>query len=127
MDLLINEVGSPQMKAAFEVEYCINAFRAAAGVPRRLVGQTMPLDRPGAFGMSVREPVGVIGCITPFNVPLLKNVKQIAMVIATGNTSVLMPSEFATQVTVQFAKTLHEAGLPGGVFNYVTGLSLIHI
>ena len=121
MDLLINEVGSPQMKAAFEVEYCINAFRAAAGVPRRLVGQTMPLDRPGAFGMSVREPVGVIGCITPFNVPLLKNVKQIAMVIATGNTAVLMPSEFATQVTVQFAKTLHEAGLPGGVFNYVTG------
>ena len=121
MDLLINEVGSPQMKAAFEVEYCINAFRAAAGVPRRLVGQTMPLDRPGAFGMSVREPVGVIGCITPFNVPLLKNVKQIAMVIATGNTAVLMPSEFAPQVTVQFAKTLHEAGLPGGVFNYVTG------
>ena len=121
MDLLINEVGSPQMKAAFEVEYCINAFRAAAGVPRRLVGQTMPLDRPGAFGMSVREPVGVIGCITPFNVPLLKNVKQIAMVVATGNTAVLMPSEFATQVTVQFAKTLHEAGLPGGVFNYVTG------
>ncbi len=121
MDLLINEVGSPQMKAAFEVEYCINAFRAAAGVPRSLVGQTMPLDRPGAFGMSIREPVGVIGCITPFNVPLLKNVKQIAMVIATGNTAVLMPSEFATQVTVQFAKTLHEAGLPGGVFNYVTG------
>ena len=121
MDLLINEVGSPQMKAAFEVEYCINAFRAAAGVPRRLVGQTMPLDRPGAFGMSIREPVGVIGCITPFNVPLLKNVKQIAMVIATGNTAVLMPSEFATQVTVQIAKTLHEAGLPGGVFNYVTG------
>ena len=61
MDLLINEVGSPQMKAAFEVDYCINAFRAAAGVPRRLVGQTMPLDRPGAFGMSIREPVGVIG------------------------------------------------------------------
>ena len=121
MDLLINEVGSPQMKAAFEVDYCINAFRAAAGVPRRLVGQTMPLDRPGAFGMSIREPVGVIGCITPFNVPLLKNVKQIAMAVATGNTAVLMPSEFAPQVTVQFAKTLDEAGLPGGVFNYVTG------
>jgi acyl-CoA reductase-like NAD-dependent aldehyde dehydrogenase len=43
------------------------------------------------------------------------------MVVATGNTAVLMPSEFAPQVTVQFAKTLHEAGLPGGVFNYVTG------
>ena len=96
LQLLIDEVGSPLMKAQFEVDYCINAFRAAAGVPRRLTGQTMPLDRPGAFGMSVREPVGVIACITPFNVPLLKNVKQIAMVIATDNTVVLLPSEFAT-------------------------------
>ena len=121
LGLLIEEVGSPIMKAQFEVDYCINAFRAAAGVPRRLTGETMPLDRPGAFGMSIREPVGVIACITPFNVPLLKNVKQIAMVIATGNTSVLLPSEFATQVTVKFAETLNEAGLPGGVFNYVTG------
>ena len=121
LDLLIEEVGSPVMKAQFEVEYCINAFRAAAGVPRRLTGETMPLDRPGAFGMSIREPVGVIACITPFNVPLLKNVKQIAMVVATGNTSVLLPSEFATQVTVRFAETLEEAGLPPGVFNYVTG------
>ena len=121
LQLLVDEVGSPLMKAQFEVEYCINAFRAAAGVPRRLTGQTMPLDRPGAFGMSVREPVGVIACITPFNVPLLKNVKQIAMVIATGNTAVLLPSEFASQVTVKFAETLAEAGTPDGVFNYVTG------
>lgn len=121
LGMLIEEVGSPVMKAQFEVDYCINAFRAAAGVPRRLTGETMPLDRPGAFGMSIREPVGVIACITPFNVPLLKNVKQIAMVVATGNTSVLLPSEFASQVTVRFAETLHEAGLPAGVFNYVTG------
>ena len=121
LKLLIDEVGSPIMKAEFEVEYCVNAFRAAAGVPRRLSGQTMPLDRPGAFGMSIREPVGVIACITPFNVPLLKNVKQIAMAIATGNTSVLLPSEFASQVTVKFAETLSEAGAPAGVFNYVTG------
>ena len=109
LNLLIKEVGSPIMKASFEVDYCINARRAAAGVPRRLIGETMPLDRPGAFGLSIREPVGVVACITPFNVPLLKNVKQVAMVIATGNTSVLLPSEFATQITVQFAETLHEA------------------
>ena len=51
VQLLIEEVGSPIMKAEFEVDYCINAFRAASGVPRRLTGQTMPLDRPGAFGM----------------------------------------------------------------------------
>ena len=121
LQLLIDEVGSPIMKASFEVEYCINAFRAAAGVPRRLTGQTMPLDRPGAFGMSIREPVGVIACITPFNVPLLKNVKQIAMVVATGNTSVLLPSEFAPQITAKFSQTLEEAGLPSGVFNFVTG------
>ena len=70
LNLLIEEVGSPIMKASFEVDYCINALRAAAGVPRRLIGETMPLDRPGAFGLSIREPVGVVACITPFNVPL---------------------------------------------------------
>ena len=47
LGMLIEEVGSPVMKAQFEVDYCINAFRAAAGVPRRLTGETMPLDRPG--------------------------------------------------------------------------------
>jgi acyl-CoA reductase-like NAD-dependent aldehyde dehydrogenase len=121
IDILVDEVGSPLFKAQFEVDYCIRAFRAASGVPRRLHGNTLPSDRPGAFSMTVREPVGVVAGITPFNVPLLKASKQAAMALATGNTMVQLPSEHAPQITVRLAQTIHEAGFPPGTFNLVTG------
>jgi acyl-CoA reductase-like NAD-dependent aldehyde dehydrogenase len=63
----------------------------------------------------------VVAGISPFNVPLLKVTKQGAMPIATGNATVHLPSEFASQVALRFAQTLHEAGVPGGLFNVVTG------
>lgn len=121
LDILIDEVGSPRFKAEFEVGYCISALRAAAGVPRNLKGEVIPSDMPGTFSMAVREPVGVVAGISPFNVPLLKVTKQGAMPIATGNATVHLPSEFASQVALRFARTLHEAGVPAGLFNVVTG------
>lgn len=121
IDILVDEVGSPLFKAEFEVNYCINGLRAAAGVPRTLKGEVIPSDMPGAFSMAVREPLGVVAGISPFNVPLLKVTKQGAMPIATGNSTVHLPSEFASQVALRFAQTLHEAGVPGGLFNVVTG------
>ncbi|WP_354693751.1 aldehyde dehydrogenase family protein [Elongatibacter sediminis] len=121
LDILTDEVGSPRFKAEFEVNYCISGLRAAAGVPRQLTGEVIPSDMPGVFSMAVREPVGVIAGISPFNVPLLKVTKQGAMPIATGNATVHLPSEFASQVALRFARTLHEAGVPGGLFNVVTG------
>lgn len=121
IDILVDEVGSPLFKAEFEVNYCISALRAAAGVPRTLKGEVIPSDMPGAFSMAIREPVGVVAGISPFNVPLLKVTKQGAMPIATGNATVHLPSEFASQVALRFAQTLHEAGVPGGLFNVVTG------
>ena len=121
LDILIDEVGSPRFKAEFEVGYCISALRAAAGVPRNLKGEVIPSDMPGTFSMAVREPVGVVAGISPFNVPLLKVTKQGAMPIATGNATVHLPSEFASQVALRFARTLHEGGVPAGLFNVVTG------
>jgi len=121
VDILIDEVGSPVGKAEFEVAYCISALRAAAGVPRSLRGDVIPSDYPGVFSMAIREPVGVVAAISPFNVPLLKVSKQGAMPLACGNAVVLMPSEFSAQVSIRFAQTLHEAGVPAGLFNVVTG------
>lgn len=121
VDILVDEVGSPVFKAEFEVGYCIGALRAAAGVPRTLRGEVIPSDMPDTFSMAVREPVGVVAGISPFNVPLLKVTKQGAMPIATGNATVHLPSEFAPQVALRFAQTLHEAGVPAGLFNVVTG------
>jgi acyl-CoA reductase-like NAD-dependent aldehyde dehydrogenase len=121
VDILIDEVGSPVGKAEFEVAYCISALRAAAGVPRSLRGDVIPSDNPGVYSMAIREPVGVVAAISPFNVPLLKVSKQGAMPLACGNAVVLMPSEFSAQVSLRFAQTLQEAGVPAGLFNVVTG------
>lgn len=121
VDILIDEVGSPIFKADYEVSYCINALRAAASVPRRIRGEVIPSETPNVYSMAVREPVGVVAAISPFNVPLLKVTKQGAMPIACGNGTVQLPSEFSSQVSLRFAQSLHEAGVPDGLFNVVTG------
>jgi acyl-CoA reductase-like NAD-dependent aldehyde dehydrogenase len=121
VDILVDEVGSPVGKAEFEVAYCASALRAAAGVPRSLRGEVIPSDNPGVYSMAIREPVGVVAAISPFNVPLLKVTKQGAMPLACGNATVQLPSEFSAQVSIRFAQTLQEAGVPAGLFNVVTG------
>ena len=121
VDILIDEVGSPVGKARFEVQYAIGCLRAAAGATRRVTGQTLPSDMPGRFSMSVRQPLGVVAAISPFNVPLLKNAKLTATPLATGNTVVLLTSEDAPLVAHCLAEIYQEAGLPDGALNVVTG------
>lgn len=121
LDILVDEVGSPVFKAQFEVDYCISALRAAAGVPRHIRGEVIPSDNPEVYSMAIRQPVGVVAAISPFNVPLLKVTKQGVMPVACGNAVVQLPSEFSSQVSLRFAQTLHEAGVPAGLFNVVTG------
>ena len=69
----------------------------------------------------VREPVGVIGCITPWNFPLHQVVAKVAPAMAAGCTVVLKPSEVAPLTSSCWLKIIDEAGLPAGVFNLVTG------
>ncbi|KTE22774.1 aldehyde dehydrogenase [Sphingopyxis sp. H050] len=120
-DVLIEEIGSPIAKAGFETRFAASFLRAAAGVPRRIRGETIPSDAPGRFSMSLREPVGVVAGITPFNVPLIKGIKQSAMALATGNAFVLLPSESAPRVADMLARLWSEAGVPAGLFNVVYG------
>ena len=120
-DTLVDEIGSPIAKAGFETRFATSFLRAAAGVPRRIRGETIPSDAPGRVSMSFREPVGVVAGITPFNVPLIKGIKQSAMALATGNAFVLLPSEAAPRVADQLARLWEEAGVPEGLFNIVYG------
>lgn len=122
LDVLIDEIGSPRTKALFEIGFSISFLRAAAGVPRRIRGETIPSEQPHRFSMSVRQPVGVVAGITPFNVPLIKGIKQSAMAVATGNSFVLLPSEFAPRVAVLIADLWRKAGVPDGAFNVVFGI-----
>ncbi|WP_029889217.1 aldehyde dehydrogenase family protein [Polycyclovorans algicola] len=121
-EVLIDEIGSPVMKARFEIQYAIGHLRTAAGLPRRACGQTLPSDSPGRFGMSVREPLGVFACITPFNVPLIKAMKQCTGPLATGNTVVMLASEEAPVLGAKVAELFHDAGFPPGTFNLLTGI-----
>lgn len=124
VDILIDEVGSPFGKAQFEVSYAVSCLRAAAGVSRRVTGVVQPSELPGRFSMSIREPVGVIAAITPFNVPLLKTVKLSSTPLATGNAVVQLPSEEAPMIAHRMAEVYRDAGVPDGLFNVVSGFGV---
>jgi acyl-CoA reductase-like NAD-dependent aldehyde dehydrogenase len=86
----------------------------------KIYGDTHP-PRPDAFLLTVREPVGVVGAITPWNFPLLQAMWKIAPALALGNTVVLKPASVTPLTCLMFADLLREAGLPPGAFNVVTG------
>lgn len=121
IDILVDEIGSPIRKAGFEVEKGLAFLRAAAGMTRQVTGKTIPSDAPGKFSMSIREPLGVVAAITPFNVPLIKGVRLTCNPIAVGNSVVMMPSEEAPLLANRLARLYAEAGLPDGVLNIVSG------
>ena len=122
VDCLIDEIGSPVQKAMFEFTKGLTMVRAAAGLCRNVRGETIPSDRPGTFSMSIREPLGVVAVITPFNVPLIKTTRLVANALAVGNTVVHLPSEMAPHLSILFAEIVAEAGVPEGAYNVVTGM-----
>ena len=106
----------------FEFTKGLTMVRAAAGLCRNVRGETIPSDRASTFSMSIREPIGVVAVITPFNVPLIKTTRLVANALAVGNTVVHLPSEMAPHLSLIFAEIVAEAGIPDGVYNVVTGM-----
>ena len=121
LDCLIYEIGSTIAKARFEFGKGLAMIRAAAGMCRNVRGETIPSDVPGKFSMTIREPLGVVAIITPFNVPLIKTSRLVANALAVGNVVVHLPSEMAPHTSVLMAEIFSDAGFPPGAFNVVTG------
>tara|TARA_B100001142_G_scaffold244129_1_gene243366 strand:- start:377 stop:1816 length:1440 start_codon:yes stop_codon:yes gene_type:complete len=121
IDCLIDEIGSPISKAMFEFNKGLTMLRAAAGMCRNVRGETIPSDAPGKFSMSIREPLGVVAIITPFNVPLIKTTRLVSNALAVGNTVVHLPSEMAPHLSIIMAELVSDAGIPAGAYNVVTG------
>jgi len=92
-----------------------------AGEGRRLYGQTVPSELRDKFAMSVRQPVGVVGAITPWNFPIAIPAWKLAPALVCGNTVVLKPAEDTPLLAERFVELLAEAGLPDGVVNLVHG------
>ena len=120
-DLLIEETGSVFMKAPWEVSYAVECLRVAAGCIRQPHGDTFPASAAGQIGMTIRQPLGVIAGIAPFNSPFLLSMKKIAFALAAGNTFILKPSDLAPLSGLKIAEIFAEAGLPAGVLNVIPG------
>ncbi len=112
-------VGKPIGDAYGEVDMVADAFRYYAGAPERLLGDTIPVA--GGIDMTFREPLGVIGLITPWNFPLPIASWKIAPALAAGNTLVLKPAALTPLTAIELEELALEAGLPEGVFNVVVG------
>jgi len=118
---MTREMGKVLKETRGDVQEAIDMSFLMAGEGRRLFGQTTPSELPNKFQMSVRQPLGVAGLITPWNFPMaIPSWKMMAALIC-GNTVVLKPATDTPLSSVNLVKTLEEAGLPKGVVNLVAG------
>jgi acyl-CoA reductase-like NAD-dependent aldehyde dehydrogenase len=103
-----------------ELPFAAEVFRYYAGWATKIHGETLAL-RDGAFTFTLRQPLGVVGAIVPWNFPFLLASWKIAPALAAGNTVVLKPASLTPLTALRFARLTEEAGLPEGVFNVVPG------
>jgi acyl-CoA reductase-like NAD-dependent aldehyde dehydrogenase len=111
--------GKPIGDARGEIDMVVQTFRYYAGAPERLLGDTIPVAGGQAF--TVREPLGVVGLIVPWNFPLAIASWKLAPALAAGNTVVLKPAELTPLTALRFAEIAAGAGMPEGVVNVVVG------
>jgi acyl-CoA reductase-like NAD-dependent aldehyde dehydrogenase len=121
VEILAEETGCTFGFAMFQTMFTPGLLREAAAQVHQATGEVIPSDMPGAFYMAIRQPIGVVAGIAPWNAPLILSLRSICMPIAYGNTAVLKPSmESAAAGGVVIAEIFHEAGFPKGVLNLVT-------
>ncbi|MGG3573171.1 aldehyde dehydrogenase [Bacillus gobiensis] len=118
---LVEEQGKSYRLAEAEVDTAIDYFAYMSEWARRIEGGIVPSDRPNENILIYRKPIGVIGGIVPWNFPVFILARKVATALVTGCTIVLKPSQQTPNTAALFTKLVHEAGLPKGVYNYVTG------
>ncbi len=121
--LLTREQGKPIRDSRIEAERFVEniEFYATLAASGAIRGQHVQLSVPGAFGMVVRRPMGVVGAIIPWNFPLTLLANKIAPALAVGNTVVVKPASTTPLSTIRLVQLINEAGLPPGVLNVVVG------
>src|SRR6059036_808856 len=118
---MAHEMGKVLPEARGDVQEAIDMAYFMGGEGRRLFGQTTPSELRDKFNMSVRQPIGVVGVITPWNFPMAIPSWKIAPALVCGNTVVFKPATLTPLSALHFVKILEEAGIPRGVVNLVTG------
>ena len=115
------DTGKLLKETRWQAAYISKYYKYYAGLADKVQGATLPIDKPNMFAMTIREPLGVVAAIVPWNSQLFLTALKVAPALATGNTVVLKASEHASAPMLEFAKIFEEAGVPPGVVNIVTG------
>ncbi len=119
-ELEVKNCGKPLAEAEFDVADAANCFEFYGGLATKIHGETMSVPA-NSMSFVVREPIGVCGQIIPWNYPLLMSAWKLAPALAAGCTVILKPSELTPLTALELAELIHEAGIPKGVVNIVTG------
>jgi aldehyde dehydrogenase (NAD+) len=121
MRLMTREMGKTLKETQGDVRRSIDIARFLAGEGRRLEGEVIPSGLAQRLTLTVRHPLGVVGIITPWNIPLAIPAWKTFPALLAGNAVVLKPASDTPAVVLKMAELLAEAGLPAGVFNVITG------
>jgi acyl-CoA reductase-like NAD-dependent aldehyde dehydrogenase len=115
------DTGKLFTETRWQAAYLSNYYHYYAGLADKVHGDTLPIDKPNMWAMTIREPLGVVAAVVPWNSQLFLVAVKIAPALAAGNTVVLKASEHASAAMLEFGKVFEEAGFPPGVINIVTG------
>ncbi len=116
------DTGKLYSETRWQAAYLSNYYHYYAGLADKFHGDTLPIDKPDMWAMTIREPLGVVAAVVPWNSQLFLVAVKIAPALAAGNTVVLKASEHASAAMLEFGRVFEEAGFPPGVLNIVTGM-----
>jgi acyl-CoA reductase-like NAD-dependent aldehyde dehydrogenase len=120
-ETITREMGKVLVDSGYDVQGAITSGEYMSAEGRRMFGDTVPSGLPDRLAMTIREPVGVVGIITPWNLPMLMPAWKLFPALVCGNTVVVKPAEDTPMTAVRLFEILDEAGVPPGVANLVTG------
>ncbi|MFN8520564.1 MAG: aldehyde dehydrogenase family protein [Chloroflexota bacterium] len=113
-------IGKPISSARWEVGAAAGVFEFYGGAADKHHGETIPVAKPG-LDLTLREPIGVVGLIVPWNFPLMMASWKLGPALAAGNTAILKPASWSPLTALRLGELASEAGLPDGVLNVLTG------
>lgn len=116
-----SDTGKIIRETSSQIAYVAEYYRYYAGIADKLEGSYLPIDKPDMQAWTIREPVGVIAAIVPWNSQLFLSAVKVGPALAAGCSIVLKASEEGPAPLLAFARLVHEAGFPGGVVNIITG------
>ena len=119
--ILTREEGKILAESRGELQRSINVADFCAGEARRMTGETIPSELPANFAYTIKQPLGVVACVTPWNFPVAIPVWKIAPALVAGNTVVFKPATLTPATAVRLVEIFEEAGVPAGVLNLVLG------